>query len=194
MNSEQNIIDLLKGKDKQAIALLYDQFGPALYGVVLRIVGSEPVAEDVIQETFIKVWKNSAKYNSEKGTIFTWLLNIARNTAIDKIRSSHFKYRKQFQSIEHSLLENGAHSLAINTDQIGLRKVVEDLDEKYRVVIDLVYFKGYTQKEVEEELQIPLGTVKTRVKIGLRELRKVFSCTFILITLGMFLTKMAALY
>ncbi len=194
MNSEQNIMDLLKRKDKQAIALLYDRFGPSLYGVVLRIVGSKPLAEDVIQDTFIKVWKKSAQYNPDKGSLFTWLLNIARNTAIDKIRSSHYKHQKQFQPFEHSLSESTTHSLTINTDQIGLRKVVNGLDEKYRVVIDLVYFKGYTQKEVEEELQIPIGTVKTRVKIGLRELRKVFSCTFILISLGFFLTKMITLY
>ena len=194
MNSEQNIIDLLKRKDKQAIALLYDRFGASLYGVVLRIVGSKPLAEDVIQDTFIKVWKKSEQYNPDKGSLFTWLLNIARNTAIDKVRSSHYKHQKQFQPFEHSISESNAHSLTINTDQIGLRKVVDDLDEKYRVVIDLVYFKGYTQKEVEEELQIPIGTVKTRVKIGLRELRKVFSCTLILISLGFFLTKIATLY
>lgn len=174
MNSEAYIIDLLKSQDRRVISILYDNYGAALYGVVLRIVGEESIAEDVMQDTFIKVWKNGQRYDRKKGKLFTWLLNIARNTAIDTLRSSYHKNKKQMQSIDNEFKTNSFYSCSMNVDHIGLRKVVDELDEKYRKVIDLIYFKGFTQKEVKEELQIPLGTVKTRVKIGLRELRRIF--------------------
>lgn len=174
MNSEAYIVDLLKTQDKRAIAMLYDHCGAALYGVVLRIVGSESIAEDVIQDAFIKIWKNADRYDRQKGSLFTWVLNITRNTAIDTIRSSHYKRRQQMQPLDKTFSMNRSFTSSINVDQIGLKEVVEGLDYKYREVIDLIYFRGYTQKEVEEELKIPLGTVKTRVRIGLRELRKIF--------------------
>ena len=177
MNNEQYIVDLLQAQDKRSIALLYDQYGASLYGVVLRIVGEEAIAEDVIQDTFLKVWRKAATYDRAKGTLFTWLLNIARNTAIDVTRSHYFRRRRTLQTLELGSIAPGQHSWQFNIDQIGLHNVVEELEEKYRIIIDLVYFNGYTQQEVQDELGIPLGTVKTRLKIGLRELRKVFCKT-----------------
>ncbi len=188
MVTEQYLIRLLKTHDREAISLLYDRYGAALYGVVLRIVGNEALAEDVMQDTFIKVWRKGASFDRRKGKLFTWLLNIARNTAIDTIRTSHYRRRDNTQPIDQSLQNNHHYSESMNIDQIGLQKEVNNLDEKYRVIIDLIYFSGYTQREVVEELGIPLGTVKTRLKIGLRELRKIYLNTTVsmvnLLTLG----------
>lgn len=172
----------MREKDKKAIALLYDLYAPALFGVVLKIVRSEQTAEDVLQDVFVKIWKNSAHYNPGKGRLFTWLLNIARNTAIDKVRSAPFRQSEKNQTLDSSVHNYKSQSLNLNTEQIGLRELVEGLDGKYQEIIDLIYFQGFTQKEVMETLNIPLGTVKSRIRIALRELRKFFETHKIVLT------------
>ncbi|MFK7937625.1 MAG: RNA polymerase sigma factor [Saprospiraceae bacterium] len=172
LHQDSSIIQQLQQGDQQAIGLIYDKYGAALYGVVTKIVKSETIAEDVMQEAFVKIWKNATTYDSTKGKLFTWLLNIARNTAIDKIRSAKYRQSKRSVPIENSVSNDRNLSVETQIDHIGLKKVLDSLDEKYRIVIDLIYLQGYTQKEVEKELEIPLGTVKSRVRIAIRELRK----------------------
>ncbi len=164
----------LQQKDKDVIAELYDCYAPALFGVIVKIVRSEAIAEDVLQDTFIKIWKNSHTYDSDKGTLFTWLLNIARNTAIDKTRSKSFRLNGRLQAIDLDHHDQGDFSTLRQLDHLGVRKIVNALEEKYRVIIDLLYFQGFTQQEVQEYLGIPLGTVKSRTRIALRELRQLF--------------------
>jgi len=173
MVKEERIIQLLQQKDKRVVAILYDQYSPALYGVILRIVRSEEIAADVLQDSFVKIWKSAERYDRKKAKLFTWLLNIARNTAIDATRSAYFKYTERNGNGQ---TDNGHYggTTEIKIDHIGVKKIVENLDNKYKEVIDLIYFNGYTQAEVAETLDIPLGTVKTRVKIAMRELRKIF--------------------
>lgn len=174
--AESQIVEMLHQNDKRVIAIIYDQYAPALYGVVMRIVQSEEVAQDVMQDAFVKIWKNGTTYNSSRGTLFTWLLNITRNTAIDKLRSAGYRKRSKNQTID-DFVYNQVSSQGINPDEIGVKEVLNNLDEKYQEVIDLIYFRGFTQKEVSEELNIPLGTVKTRLRIALRELRELFDMT-----------------
>ncbi len=174
-HSEPYITALLRHQDTKAIALLYDQYAPTLYGIVLRIVQTPETAEDVIQEAFVKAWQNSHQYNQEKGTLFTWLLNIARNTAIDKTRLAGVRHRNQTQPIDDALCNTTGLSNSFAIEHIGLENMVNELDEKHRVIIDMIYFQGYTHTEVTEQLNIPLGTVKTRLRIALRELRKFFA-------------------
>ncbi len=176
MYDEQDIIQLLQAKDKKAISIIYDQYSAALYGVVLRIVQSEAIAQDVMQDAFIKIWKNGTSYDKSKGKLFTWLLNITRNTAIDKTRSAHFRGNGRIQSIDSFVDDtNPSFSHEMETNHIGVRKKVDTLEAKYKTIIDLIYFNGYTQREVAEHLKLPLGTVKSRVKIALRTLREVFN-------------------
>ncbi|MEM6321025.1 MAG: sigma-70 family RNA polymerase sigma factor [Bacteroidota bacterium] len=174
MSREKLIIRLLAQKDERAIELLYDDYAAALYGVVFRIVLSEELAQDVMQDAFVKIWKKSETYNLSKGTLFTWALNICRNTAIDATRSKHYRGGGKIQTLENIVHEENDLSHEIPINHIGLRQQVNSLEEKYRVIIDLIYFEGYTQKEVTERLNIPLGTVKSRLKIGLRELKKLY--------------------
>ena len=166
------IIFQLQQQDQRAIAALYDQYGAALYGVVLRIVQSRELAEQVLQDTFVKAWHNGASYNPEKGRLFTWLLNIARNTAIDATRSAQFNQSRKTDSLDSLVHTSGGAEL--NPELIGLKELVSRLDEKYARLIDLVYFQGYTQEEVAEATGIPLGTVKTRLRYAIIELRAVF--------------------
>lgn len=172
---DSHIINLLQQNDKGVIEILYDRYASTLYGIVLRIVIDEKIAEDVIQEAFVKIWNKGDQYEQSKGTLFTWMLNITRNTAIDQLRKKKSRGGGKIQSLENNVPIHIAATGSLNPNHIGVREIVEKLDEKYRQIIELAYFHGYTQSEIQEELDIPLGTVKTRLRIALRELRKVFN-------------------
>lgn len=169
---QDQLIYRLQKQDRSAVGDLYDAYGGALFGVVLRIVQSRELAEQVIQDTFLKAWRSAANYDAAKGRLFTWLLNIARNTAIDATRTSHFQHYRKTDTLDNLVYQPGGAST--NPDHIGVREMVDRLDDKYRLLIDLIYFKGYTQEEAAEETGIPLGTVKTRLRFAIGELRKVF--------------------
>ncbi len=168
-------IERLQNGDSIVVRELYDKYGPPLYGVILKIVGSEAIAQEVLQDTFIKIWKNGSTYDPGKGTLFTWMLNIARNTAIDQRRSAAFRHHSAKEPLDASLYNSRLHSTTQpDPEQNGVRKVVETLEKKYQVIIELVYFQGFTQQEVQEYLNLPLGTVKSRARIALRKLRRLF--------------------
>lgn len=172
--TEQKLITLLQSNDRGAFEYLYDRYSAALYGIILKIVKDEDRAADAMQDTFLKIWKNIRTYNPDRGTLFTWMLNIARNTAIDKLRVE-VKTEKVIKL--GSLTETElAPSIALYPAQVtmDLRSFVEMLLPERKVLIDLVYFQGYTQEEASEELAIPLGTVKSRIRKALQELRSVF--------------------
>lgn len=171
--SPEDLGRLIQTQQKEAIEQLYDQYADVLYGITVKIVRSEELAQDVLQEAFVKIWKNGASYDPSKGTVFTWALNITRNLAIDKTRSAAFRRRSKFDDMDITFNKQ-CFSTETNTDTMGLKHQVDRLDPKYQEVIDLVYLRGYTQAEVMDLLGIPLGTVKSRIRIGLRELRKVF--------------------
>lgn len=170
---EEKIVSMLQHQNQQAISLLYDNYAPALFGIIVRVVRSHELAEQVLQDTFVKVWKYGSQYDSSKGRLFTWLLNVARNTAIDATRTAHFKHYSKVENEES--LRTRPSDFVLNPDHVGLRTLVESLDEKYRLLIEKIYFEGYTHSEIEEELGIPAGTVKTRLRFAMNELRKKFA-------------------
>lgn len=172
--SEEELVNLLKQNDKAAFSYLYDHYSGALFGIILKIINQdEETSEDVLQEVFIKIWKKITTYDPLKGTLFTWMLNIARNTAIDKVRT--------FKNVSIQSIDNNVHSVdkihqhKSVEDKIGIKEIVNKLKPEYKTIIDLAYFGGYTQEEIAEELKLPLGTVKTRARAALIELRKVIT-------------------
>ena len=182
---EGDLVLMLQSKDERGFSILYDNYSSALYGVILKIVRTEEIAADVLQDAFVKIWKNIEAYNRTKGTLFTWMLNVARNTAIDKIRSQDFQNSQRNQDLDSTIeiIDNQASS-QFDVDAIGLRKVVENLRPEHRQMIDLLYFQGYTQAEVADEFDIPLGTVKTRVKAAIVQLRQYFVEIILVIWFG----------
>ena len=172
---EQKIVSLLHQNDRAAIPLAYKHYGANLYGVVLSILRNEEDAQEVLQDTFLKIWSNAQSYDTSKGKLYTWMINIARRTAIDKTRSAVFKSRKRTDSTDATEDYKVTWSTPSKIKDVGLEKVINSIDDKYRKIIDLVYFQGYTMKEVHQELGIPLGTVKSRVRLALVELRKQLS-------------------
>ncbi|WP_053990170.1 RNA polymerase sigma factor [Mangrovimonas sp. TPBH4] len=169
---EQHIVELLEKEDKTAINLLYKYYSDSLYGVILKVTNDEELAQDALQETFVKVWKNAKKYDPKKAKLFTWLYRIARNTAIDKLRSFNNRFEKEVQIDQSNVYILPTASL--NQDVLDLKEHVGRLDEKYQIVLKALFFEGMTQQEASEELDIPLGTIKSRLKIGLRELKKLY--------------------
>jgi RNA polymerase sigma-70 factor, ECF subfamily len=171
--TEEKIVQLLRSEHQEAISYLYDNYSASLFGVALRIVRSRELAEQVLQDSFLKVWRNGSQYDRSKGKLYTWMLNITRNTAIDATRTNYYKFYSKSDDI--STLYAAESGEGIHPDQIGLRQLVDKLDEKYRVLIEKIYFEGYTQQEVVDELNIPIGTVKTRVRAAVEQLRGVFA-------------------
>lgn len=170
--TEEELVGLLKSRSKEAFEYLYDNYSSALFGIASKIVNSEEIAEDILQDAFVKIWNNIQNYNSEKGRLFTWLLNITRNTAIDHIRSLRFRQDQKNQKIENTvgIIDSNFNTVS-KVDHIGLKEAVQKLRPEYVTIIEMSYFKGYTQEEISNELNIPLGTVKTRCRAALNELR-----------------------
>ena len=163
----------MKNGDKKAISLLYEHYSGALLGVIKKVISDDDLAQDVLQESFIKVWKKGKSYNSEKAKLFTWLYRIVYNSAIDKIRSLNNKMNKEVQIESSNVYKLTTNSL--NLDVMDIKKHLSSLDLKYQIVINALFFDGMTQQEASEELDIPLGTIKSRLKIGLRELKKIYN-------------------
>ncbi len=169
--SEESLVALVASGSQEGFRILYDNFSAVLYGVIERIVVDEEQAEDVLQEAFVKIWKNFAAYSPEKGRLFTWMMNISRNLAIDHIQNKQVKVSKNIQSLE---LFVGTEKGSVRMEQlefIGIETALNNLKPEQLRMIQLSYFQGYTQEEISEEEGIPLGTVKTRIRSALQILR-----------------------
>lgn len=174
--SEEELVYLLKQQNQEAFNYLYQHYSAVLYGVIIRVITDEQTAQDVLQEVFIKIWNHIAQYNSSKGRVYTWMINIARNAAIDKLRSKGEIMKGKIRTGEEHVY-NLQHNLKTEqqTDAIGLRNLISELKPEYQNIIELSYFKGFTLDEISKILDIPLGTVKTRMRHAIQLLREKFS-------------------
>ncbi|NNG08747.1 MAG: RNA polymerase sigma factor [Arenibacter sp.] len=179
---ENHIVELLQERNDKAISLLYEHYGDTLYGVAYKVVRDEELAQDVVQESFVKIWKKADSYDPTKAKLFTWLFRITRNTAIDKLRSANTKSDKEIQMDVSDVYKLGTEG--INPDLLDVQDNLDKLDLKYQIVLDALFFQGMTQQEASDELDIPLGTIKSRLKIGLRELKKLYGASMLLILIS----------
>ena len=169
---EELLISNFKKKDVKAFEILYEMYYKNILGVVFNIVRDKATAEEVTQDAFIKAWNKADTYSEKKGRFFTWILNIARNASIDKVRSKDFKNASKNLDGQIFVDILGTHdNLNTATDAIGIKKFVNQLAETCKSIIELLYFKGYTQKEASESLKMPLGTVKTKSRNCINSLR-----------------------
>jgi RNA polymerase sigma-70 factor (ECF subfamily) len=169
--SEESLVALVASGSQEGFRILYDNFSAALYGVIERIVTDQGQAEDVLQDAFLKIWKSFPAYSPVKGRLFTWMMNICRNLAIDHVRSRQHKVSQNIQSLESFVgTEKGSIRME-HLDFIGIETALNKLKPEQLHLIQLAYFQGYTQEEIAEEAGIPLGTVKTRIRSALQILR-----------------------
>ncbi len=169
---QDKLIEELQSGNEKAFSRIYELYSQSTYGIIFGIIKDAAISEEILQDVFIKIWNNASSYNPEKGRFFTWVLNIARNASIDKIRSKDFKNKKLNlkSDIFVDILESKSNFFG-SIDAIGLQKYIDILGPTCRKLIDLLFFQGFTQKETSEELQMPLGTVKTKNRVCIDKLR-----------------------
>jgi len=174
--NEEELVLLLRQESREAFNYLYRQYAAVLFGVINKVVYDEQTSQDVLQDVFVKIWNNVAQYDARKGRLYTWMINIARNAAIDKLRSKGEIMKGKIQTGEDIVnnLERGLKTEQA-TDTIGLRKMVDGLKPEYEAIVSLAYFKGYTLDEISKTLDVPLGTVKTRMRHAIQQLRDIFN-------------------
>lgn len=172
--NEDELVILLQSQDQSAFSYLYDNYASALNGVIFRMVEDTQLREDILQEAFLKIWNNFKQYDNSKGRLFTWMVNLTRNLTIDTLRSKGYKKQQKISHDENSVVTYHDRNSGVEKfDSIGLRKQISTLKPDQRAIIDLAYFSGYTQEEISKEMGIPLGTVKTRMRTAIIELRKI---------------------
>lgn len=171
-NSIEAIIAGCKLRSRECFSELYDRYSNALMGVIFRITNDTELSEDLLQDTFIRIWRSIETFDAAKGSFFTWAVRIARNTVTDYFRSKNYKN----QQIQKPVLYEVYHERLVEKDteqQKMLHNIVLKLDPAYRQIIDLVYIWGFTQEEVSKMLDMPLGTVKTKARTAIQQLRKI---------------------
>ena len=174
-NDIDSLVKLVQSKSERGFHTLYNKYCGALYGIIIKLVKRTDVADDLLQDTFVKIWKHIDTFDSSKGTLYTWMLNIARNQAVDYLRSA--THQKQLLQVEIDLFSHCTDSIGnitSNSCAIEFRDFKNkalQLNPKYTEVIDLIYFYGWTQEQTAEILKLPLGTIKTRARKGLSLLK-----------------------
>ena len=172
------LVKLVQSKSERGFHTLYNKYCGALYSVIIKFVKRTDVADDLLQDTFVKIWKHIDRFDSDKGTLYTWMLNIARNHAIDYLRTP--SYRNQKQQVEIDLFYHAIETIensSLNSCPIeftDFKNKAMQLDSKYTEVIDLIYFYGWTQQQTAEIMKLPLGTIKTRARKGLSLLKTLY--------------------
>ncbi|QMW04070.1 RNA polymerase sigma factor [Spirosoma foliorum] len=168
--TELNLVRDLQAKLPSAYKSLYDSYSPAMFGVLLRMVKDRDRAEDLLQDTFIRVWTNIQRYDESQGRLFTWLINITKNLALDDLRA------QKVRAVAATYIYERSDGVASPIFKGGMlyQTLTANLEPKYRQIVDLLYFRDYKLQEVADELKIPLGTVKTRYRMALQQLKKTY--------------------
>jgi RNA polymerase sigma-70 factor (ECF subfamily) len=174
--ADRSLIQRLRTGDKGAFAEIYDNYSREIYCLVLRMVGNSALAEDLLQEVFLKLWKSAAMLDESATSLGPWLIAVARNHVLDYLKSK--RNRSSMRSVQLDLSEISQHLLSSQPDVVSeerarlLRKGLERLDTRERRVLELAYFEGLTQMEMAAMLNMPLGTVKTCDRLAIRNLKK----------------------
>ncbi|MCP9235377.1 RNA polymerase sigma factor [Lewinella sp. JB7] len=182
------LLQLLLARDEAGMRYLFDHYGGALNLIISRIITEPEVAEEVLQDVLMRIWDNVEKYEADKSRLFTWMARVARNAAIDRVRSKSYRKQGKTDRMDAVVVNHNNMSESMPIEHIGLAKLVNKLDTNYRSIIDLLYFKDYTQAETAEALDLPLGTVKTRSRRALQQLRSILKNELILLILYTFLS------
>ena len=176
--ADERLVEALEIRDERALETLYDRHGDYVYSVCLRMVGDVQLAEDLSQEVFLRLWRRPDLYDVSRGRFLTWLLSVARNRAIDERRSRGRRFRFETPpSINTEEVLEGAPTdevrdvAVVSEERVVVQKALATLPPEQRLAIQLAYFGGYTQQEIADGLHQPLGTIKTRIRLGLQKLR-----------------------
>ncbi|WP_017258248.1 RNA polymerase sigma factor [Pedobacter arcticus] len=172
---EPELVIALKQQKKIGAEALYSMYSASLMGIIQRVITDNEIAEDVLQEGLVKIWNSIQQYDASKGRLFTWMVNVVRNLSIDKVRSKDYRNHSKNQDLENHVNSiDIQHNSEYKPELMGVKDLLQKLKPEQKIIVDMIYFQGYTHVEVAEELAMPLGTVKTRLRMGIIELRKYF--------------------
>lgn len=172
---DADLVSMLQSGKEEAFGILYDNYSALMFGTIVKIVGDRREAENLLQDCFVKIWQNIGRFDESKGRLATWLINIARNTAIDFTRSKYFSQKRKNQNLENLVVTESTRAIfQPPIETMGLRQLVDKLTPACRQVIEWMYFEGFTQQEIADNFGIPLGTVKSRTRLAIKELRAHF--------------------
>jgi RNA polymerase sigma-70 factor (ECF subfamily) len=175
--ADEDLISLAGTGDAEAFAALYDRHGRAAYSLAYRMMGEKQAAEDLVQDAFLKVWRSAQSYRAERGSVRTWILSIVHNRGIDQLRSLASR-RKTQQKVEaaapRSQPSDAFTETWRNSQREQVREALRTLPPEQLKILELAYFSGYTHVEIAELLDLPLGTVKGRMRLGLKKIRDYF--------------------
>jgi RNA polymerase sigma-70 factor, ECF subfamily len=172
------LVWMVKSKSERGFHILYDKYCGALYGILMKFVRRTDVADDLLQDVFVKIWKHIDSFDPGRGTLFTWMLNIARNQAIDYLRSAC--HQRQLLHVDNELFSLHMDYMDANASNSSMAELKDlqnkalQLDAKYAEVIDMIFFYGCTHEQTARILNLPLGTVKTRARKGLGMLKTLY--------------------
>lgn len=166
VNQESELIKRLHKKDSKALSVLYDNYSAAIYGVIIRMCRDEVLAQNLLQDTFMKVWEKFHQYDEQKGRLYTWIYRIARNNVLNALR----KENNLIQNTDLSVYEDRSTEEAMDFE--SLNGCIEKLDPHHRRAIELVYFKGLTHREAHEVMKVPLGTFKSYIRQALKRIKE----------------------
>ncbi|HMQ48032.1 MAG TPA: sigma-70 family RNA polymerase sigma factor [Saprospiraceae bacterium] len=172
-NNPSELLSQLRQGNQEALGYLYEKYSGALLAVILRKIPAKEMAEEVLQDVFVKIWQKIDQYDENKGKLFTWMMQITRNTTIDALRSGYFKAAQKTDSSETIVDKDILGQTTAKVDDVGLKKVIHLLEESHQVLIDYIYFQDYTYSETSEALNMPIGTVKTRMRQAILRLRQI---------------------
>jgi RNA polymerase sigma-70 factor (ECF subfamily) len=175
--ADEDLMALVEGGDSGAFAGLYDRHGRAAYSLAYRMAGERQAAEDLVQDAFLDVWRAAGSYKAERGSVRTWVLSIVHNRGIDQLRSAASRRRVQDRVEATASISQPSEAFSEawrNSQRSQVRKALEDLPAEQLQVLELAYFSGYTHTEIADLLGLPLGTVKGRMRLGLKKIRAYF--------------------
>ncbi|MGB3635494.1 MAG: sigma-70 family RNA polymerase sigma factor [Rubrobacteraceae bacterium] len=176
--ADEELISLVENEDPQAFAVLYDRHSRPAYSLAYRLMGQRQAAEDLVQEVFLRVWRSTGSYRAERGSARTWILSIVHHRGIDLLRSTASRRRTQdkVEASAETVQPSEAFSEAWrNSQREEVRQALETLPPEQLKVLELAYFSGYTHVEIAEILNLPLGTIKGRMRLGLKKIKDYFN-------------------
>lgn len=173
--SDVELVRAIAQGDEQALATLYDRHGPTLFGLLLRILNDRSEAEDVLQDVFVQVWQEACRFDESRGRPFTWLVTIARSRAIDRVRARGSRDRKESEASRTSweAVYDIADDAIRSEESEMIHRALNEIPEEQREVLLLAYFQGLSQSEIAARTGAPLGTIKTRMRAGIKRLKAI---------------------
>jgi RNA polymerase sigma-70 factor, ECF subfamily len=175
--ADEDLISLVEEADAEAFATLYDRHSRAAFSLAYRMMGERQASEDLAQDAFLKVWRGADSYRAERGSVRTWILSIVHNRGIDQIRSQASRRRTQDKIEASAPRSQPSEAFAEtwrNSQRDQVREALDTLPPEQLKILELAYFSGYTHVEISELLRLPLGTVKGRMRLGLKKIRDYF--------------------